>query len=123
MVLATTRPCSSDVPSTLTLSPGISTALDICCLSRPKSPFLSLVVVSSVRTTVVFPSADFTIKVSPVRVLIIPLTLALSPLAPQPYTDVRKNNAIKLTTIVFRFMRVPPALSQYRRLEFDDCQY
>src|ERR1700756_4147871 len=56
MVFATTRPWSSDVPSTFTLSPDISTVLEKYCLSRPKSPLSSFVCVSSVRTTVVFPS-------------------------------------------------------------------
>ena len=51
-----------------------------------------------------FPSAAFTINVSPVREVIIPLTLALSPLAPKADTDARKNNAIRLTTIVFRYI-------------------
>jgi len=37
MVLATNQPASSDVAPTSTLSPGMSTTLDICCLSKPKT--------------------------------------------------------------------------------------
>src|SRR5438094_786516 len=102
IVFATTRPWSSEVPFTSTLSPGISTALDSCSFSKPNRPFLSCVFVSSVRTTVTMFPLDFTINVSPVREVTIPLTLALSPLAPKAAANVTNNSAIRLATSVLR---------------------
>src|SRR5271156_2119832 len=99
MVLASTRPCASDVPSTSTLSPGMSTTSDRCSLSRPNRPLSSFVVVLAVRTTVTFPFDVFTINVSPVREMIIPWT-------PAPKADaVAKNDsATRLITPVFRLI-------------------
>jgi hypothetical protein len=50
------------------------------------------------------PPAPVTTNVSPVRDMIIPLALALSPLAPKADIDAAKNNAVRLATIVFRCM-------------------
>jgi hypothetical protein len=55
----------------------------------------------------VFPSADFTINVSPVRDVIIPLTFTFSPLAPKADTDAKKISNITLASITFRCMAAP----------------
>src|SRR5258708_14067825 len=108
MVFATTRPSLSDTPSTLTLSPGISTVLDMYSFLKPRSPLLSLVLVSSVRTTVTFRPELLTSKVSPVREMIIPLTSVFSSLAPKTDPAGRKNIVIRHATIVFRYITEPP---------------
>src|SRR5215469_5960274 len=102
IVFAITRPSLSDIPSTLTLSPGISTVSANCSLSRPKSPLSSFVLVSAVRTTVTFPPGPFTISVSPVRAMIIPLTSVSSALATRAIPNVSKHIAPRLTTIFIR---------------------
>jgi hypothetical protein len=73
--------------------------------------------VSSVTTTVTFPSEVFTIIVSPARATIIPLTLALSPLAPKAASEARKTNAIKVTTIVLRCINVLPFFQLFGPVE------
>jgi hypothetical protein len=74
----------------LTLRPGIRTTAAISFSLRPKSPVLSFVLVSAVRTTVVLADPDVTTKVSPDRDVIIPLT----PVAPAADDDSHTNRHV-----------------------------
>jgi hypothetical protein len=93
-----------------TFNPGISTTLDSSSLPTPKSPVLSLVLVSSVKTTVRFPDADLMIIVAPARSVINPLTSALSPIEAKAHNDAKDSNG---NAITFLFHTIVASL--YRR--------
>src|SRR5215468_5260449 len=73
------------------------------CFSNPKRPLSSLVTVSSVRTTVLVPSPDFTTNVSEVRDVIIPFTFTLSwPAALAPNVAAMKHKDSRVINIRLR---------------------